>query len=35
LTFEEFEDLGELIETGPDWNEIENITITLNRRSRS
>jgi hypothetical protein len=29
--FEEIEDLDEIIERGPDWNEIEEIKITLNR----
>lgn len=32
-TFEEIEDLDEIIESGPDWNEIEEIKITLNRPS--
>lgn len=31
--FEEIEDLDELIERGPDWNEIDQIVITLNRRT--
>ena len=31
--FEEFSDLGEIIEAGPDWNTIERITITLLRRT--
>lgn len=29
--FEEFEDLGDIVERGPDWNLIESITVTLNR----
>lgn len=29
--FEEIEDLDELIERGRDWNDIDQITITLNR----
>jgi hypothetical protein len=31
LRFEELEDLDKLIETGPDWREIDQIIITLNR----
>jgi len=31
--FEEFEDLGDIVETGPDWNLIDSITVTLNRSS--
>lgn len=30
---EEIDDLGDLVERGPDWNAIESITITLNRRA--
>ena len=30
-TFEELEDLDEIVERGPDWNTIEKIVITLNR----
>jgi hypothetical protein len=33
--FEEFEDLGHIVKLGPDWHEIEQIVITLNRPSRS
>ena len=33
VTFEEIEHLDEIIEHGPDWNEIEHIIITLNRSS--
>jgi hypothetical protein len=35
VTFDEFAELGRIIEQGPDWHEIENITITLNRSARS
>jgi len=31
VAFEEIEDLDEMIEQGPDWRELENIVITLNR----
>jgi hypothetical protein len=30
-TFEELEDLDEIVERGPDWNTIDQIVITLNR----
>lgn len=33
VTFEEIEDLDEIIERGRDWNAIERIVITLNRPS--
>jgi hypothetical protein len=29
--FEELDDLDELVERGPDWHEIDQIIITLNR----
>jgi hypothetical protein len=32
-TFEEIEELHNIVERGPDWNCIENIVITLNRGS--
>lgn len=35
IAFEEIEDLDEIIEHGPDWNEIDRIVLTLNRSSRS
>ncbi|MBR0916517.1 hypothetical protein [Bradyrhizobium japonicum] len=31
ITFEELEDLDEIVERGPDWNTIDKIIITLNR----
>jgi hypothetical protein len=31
VRFEEIEDLDEIIETGPDWHDIEQIIITLSR----
>ena len=31
VSFEEVEDLDEIIERGPDWNTIDQIVITLNR----
>ena len=31
ITFEELEDLDEIVERGPDWNTIDQIVITLNR----
>ena len=31
VVFEEIEDLDEIIEYGPDWHEIDQIVITLNR----
>jgi hypothetical protein len=31
VTFEEVVDLHEIIELGPDWHEIDEILITLNR----
>ena len=31
VCFEEIEDLDEIIERGPDWHEIDQIVITLNR----
>jgi hypothetical protein len=34
-TFEEIGDLHDIIEMGPDWNDIEQIVITLNHSSRS
>lgn len=34
-TFEEFEDLGRVIEGGPDWNLIEAIVIRLDRRGEA
>ena len=33
IAFEELHDLHEIVERGPNWNEIEHIVITLNRRS--
>jgi hypothetical protein len=33
VAFEELEDLQNIVEQGPDWNEIDFITVTLNRRS--
>ena len=33
IAFEELHDLHEIVERGPDWNEIERIVVTLNRRS--
>jgi hypothetical protein len=30
ITFEELEDLDEIVERGPDWNTIDQIVITLN-----
>jgi len=35
LAVEELEELDKIIERGPDWHEIEQIVITLNRPSRS
>jgi hypothetical protein len=32
--FEELRGLQEIVELGPDWNDIEEIVITLNRPSR-
>jgi hypothetical protein len=34
LYFEEFDELGEQIEAGPDWNEIEEIRIVYRRRRK-
>jgi hypothetical protein len=35
VTFDEFAELGRIVERGPpDFHEIENITITLNRSTR-
>jgi len=31
--FEEIEDLHDIIERGPDWNAIERIDVTLNRKA--
>jgi hypothetical protein len=31
VSFEELEDLDEIVERGPDWNTIDQIVITLNR----
>jgi hypothetical protein len=33
ISFEEIADLDPIIERGPDWNEIDQIVITLNRSS--
>jgi hypothetical protein len=33
VAFEELEDLQNIVEQGPDWNEIDFITVTLNRPS--
>ncbi len=33
ICFEEISDLEDIVERGPDWNEIDHITITLNRPS--
>jgi len=33
VSFEELEDLHDIVESGPDWNEIDYITVTLNRGS--
>lgn len=33
VCFEEIEDLDEIVESGPDWNEIDCILVTLNRPS--
>jgi hypothetical protein len=35
VQFEEIKELQTIVETGPDWNEIEQIVITLNRSSVS
>jgi hypothetical protein len=35
VQFEEIADLHNIVERGPDWNEIEQIMITLNRTSDS
>jgi hypothetical protein len=32
--FEEFDELGDQIEAGPDWNEIEEIRIVYRRRRK-
>jgi hypothetical protein len=32
VSFEELEDLDEIVERGPDWNTIDQIVITLNRQ---
>jgi hypothetical protein len=32
-TFEEIKELHNIVERGPDWNEIDKIVFTLNRRS--
>ena len=32
VTFEELDELHDIIERGPDWNEIDQIVIMLNRR---
>jgi len=29
--FEEFDDLADIVERGPDWNTIDSMTVTLNR----
>ena len=34
-TFEELEDLDEIVEMGPDWHTIDQIVITLNRPAPS
>lgn len=34
VSFDEFTELGEIIEKGPDWNLIESINISLNRDGR-
>jgi hypothetical protein len=34
VTFEEISELERIVESGPDWHEIENIVITLNRSAR-
>jgi len=34
VTFDEFAELGRIVGQGPDFHEIENITITLNRSAR-
>jgi len=31
--FEEIEDLHDIVERGPDWNAIERIDVTLNRKA--
>lgn len=31
VSFEEIEDLDEIVERGPDWNTIDRIVVTLNR----
>jgi hypothetical protein len=33
IDFEEIADLHNIVETGPDWNLIEQIVVTLNRSS--
>ena len=33
VQFEEIADLHNIVERGPDWNEIEQIVVTLNRSS--
>jgi len=33
VSFEELYDLHDIVERGPDWNEIEQIIVTLNRNS--
>ncbi len=33
VAFEELEDLHDIVERGPDWNEIDRIVVTLNRPS--
>jgi hypothetical protein len=35
VAFEEIEQLGKIIEQGPNWNSIDKIMITLNRSSAS
>jgi hypothetical protein len=34
VAFEEIAELHQIVELGPDWNEIERIVITLNQPSR-
>jgi hypothetical protein len=34
VTFEELAELQEIVEFGPDWNDIEKIEIHLDRKSR-
>lgn len=35
VAFEELDELHDIVERGPDWNEIERIVVTLNRPSAS